>query len=391
VKLLFKNHKSVIVRACLLAGFAASVLNCEAANRFGMGRSLGRAPMSGAQHSIGGAGVGVSPAVPTHVAPTPAPLSAPASVPATAAPAPAPAIPQPPRVGPSVADPQVAPMSTSSAPVQSPQPVNQRSVMGSLIGGVATGLGVSWLMHSMGWGQQGWDAGSAAGVTSAADEVVGAVLITLAALILILWIRRRLKSSASSRLQAKRDPSFSSSRYEGMGSPTNPVEFQNYKSKNVGNDASARPWEGYAADTVELHSSEAVAHYSSVPTGFDARAFVTTAKQVFMTLQDAWDRSDMTVLHSMLTDQMLGEIKAQLSEREQNASRSLNQTDVVTLQAELLGIQESQTDYLASVEFSGLIREDMTQGPAPFREVWSLMKPKDATTGWLVSGVQALQ
>ena len=93
----------------------------------------------------------------------------------------------------------------------------------------------------------------------------------------------------------------------------------------------------------------------------------------------------------MLTDQMLGEIKSQLSEREQNASRIANQTDVVTLQAELLGIQESQTEYLASVEFSGLIREDMTQGPAPFREVWSLMKPKDATTGWLVSGVQALQ
>jgi predicted lipid-binding transport protein (Tim44 family) len=389
VKHLFKNHKLVIIKACLLAGLAASVLNTEAANRLGMGRSLGRAPMSGAQHSMGGAGVGVSPAAPTHLAPTPAPLSAPATIPASAAPSPA--MPQPPRVSPSVADPQVAPMRSSSAPKQVQQSVSQRSVMGSLIGGVATGLGVSWLMHSMGWGEQGWDAGSAGGVTGTADEVAGAVLISLAAIILILWIRRRLKSSASASLQAKRNPNFASSRYEGMGSPANPVEFQNYKSKNVGNDASARPWEGYAADTVELHSSEAVAHYSSVPTGFDARGFVNTAKQVFMTLQDAWDRSDMTVLHSMLTDQMLGEIKSQLSEREQNASRIANQTDVVTLQAELLGIQESQTEYLASVEFSGLIREDMTQGPAPFREVWSLMKPKDATTGWLVSGVQALQ
>jgi len=48
-------------------------------------------------------------------------------------------------------------------------------------------------------------------------------------------------------------------------------------------------------------------------------------------------------------------------------------------------------DYLASVEFSGMIRENPSTGPAPFREVWNMSKPKDGSAGWLVAGVQALQ
>jgi predicted lipid-binding transport protein (Tim44 family) len=46
---------------------------------------------------------------------------------------------------------------------------------------------------------------------------------------------------------------------------------------------------------------------------------------------------------------------------------------------------------MASVEFSGMIREEPSAGPSPFREVWNLVKPKAGNGGWLVAGVQALQ
>jgi predicted lipid-binding transport protein (Tim44 family) len=46
---------------------------------------------------------------------------------------------------------------------------------------------------------------------------------------------------------------------------------------------------------------------------------------------------------------------------------------------------------MASVEFSGLIRENPAEGPAPFREVWNITRPKNGRGGWLVAGVQALQ
>jgi predicted lipid-binding transport protein (Tim44 family) len=47
-------------------------------------------------------------------------------------------------------------------------------------------------------------------------------------------------------------------------------------------------------------------------------------------------------------------------------------------------------EYLASVEFTGMIREDVNASPTPFREVWNMTKPKNGG-GWLVAGVQALQ
>ena len=70
---------------------------------------------------------------------------------------------------------------------------------------------------------------------------------------------------------------------------------------------------------------------------------------------------------------------------------SQNQTDVVMIEAHLLGIEEQADEYMASVEFSGMIREEQSAGPSPFREVWNMTKPRSGSTGWLVAGVQALQ
>ena len=60
------------------------------------------------------------------------------------------------------------------------------------------------------------------------------------------------------------------------------------------------------------------------------------------------------------------------------------------IDGKLLGIEDLGNAYMASVEFSGLIREEPSAGPNPFREVWNMTKPKDNSTGWLVAGLQAL-
>jgi predicted lipid-binding transport protein (Tim44 family) len=93
----------------------------------------------------------------------------------------------------------------------------------------------------------------------------------------------------------------------------------------------------------------------------------------------------------MMTDDMVSEIKTQLSERAAHTGGQANRTDVVMLQAQLLGIEDLGEGYLASVEFSGMIREEPSAGPSPFREVWNMSKPKNGSVGWLVAGVQALQ
>jgi predicted lipid-binding transport protein (Tim44 family) len=110
-----------------------------------------------------------------------------------------------------------------------------------------------------------------------------------------------------------------------------------------------------------------------------------------VTLQAAWDQSDIASLRAMMTDEMLGEIRTQLAEREAHTGGPVNRTDVVMIDAKLLGIEDIGSDYMASVEFSGMIREEPSAGPSPFREVWNMTKPKSGSSGWLVAGVQALQ
>jgi predicted lipid-binding transport protein (Tim44 family) len=188
----------------------------------------------------------------------------------------------------------------------------------------------------------------------------------------------------------------------GAGDPGRPASAPQYNPAHVGNDASARPWEsesthfepaapsGASPSGIRIGSGLAGGSWS-IPAGFDAEGFVTAARRNFVVLQEAWDKGDIPTLRSMMTDEMVSEIRNQLAEREAHRGAGPNQTDVVMLEAQLLGIEDLGHGYMASVEFSGLIREEPSAGPSPFREVWNMTRTKDGGDGWLVAGVQALQ
>lgn len=165
-----------------------------------------------------------------------------------------------------------------------------------------------------------------------------------------------------------------------------------YSPKNVGNDASARPWEEEAiAPQLEAVTAADSGLGLWVPSGFDADAFISASKANFLSLQEAWDRSDVASLRAMMTDDMLQQIQTQLAERERSHPGAVSRTDVLMLDAQLLGVEDHDQAYVASVEFSGMSRESGAAGPSPFREIWSITRPKSSQGGWLVAGVQALQ
>ncbi|MEO8524485.1 MAG: Tim44-like domain-containing protein [Caldimonas sp.] len=124
----------------------------------------------------------------------------------------------------------------------------------------------------------------------------------------------------------------------------------------------------------------------AIPAGLDGEQVLAAARGRFMGLQAAWDAGDVPTLQNLTTPEMLEELLHVLTARGTGTSR----TDVITLHAELLGLEELSAAYLASVEFSGLIRESAEQGAVPFRELWMLACTKDGAPSWRLARQQAL-
>lgn len=167
-----------------------------------------------------------------------------------------------------------------------------------------------------------------------------------------------------------------------------PAVPPSYSPKNVGNDASARPWESTYEQAPVLPEGGQAAW--GVPEGFDVDGFLRASKTNFIHLQEAWDCADIPRLRAMMTDDMLSQIQGQLAERERQSGPADSKTEVVMVEARLLGMEDLGDGHMANVEFSGLMREDGA-GPSPFREIWSIARAKSGPGGWLVAGVQALQ
>ena len=86
------------------------------------------------------------------------------------------------------------------------------------------------------------------------------------------------------------------------------------------------------------------------------------------------------------TAEMLDELLQELPNRGPGANR----TDVLTLRATLLLLEPVGTRLLATVEFSGMIRESLDDGAKPFREVWMLACLDAAKSQWRLARQQAL-
>lgn len=266
---------------------------------------------------------------------------------------------------------------TTAAKPAAAAPAASKRPWGAMLGGLAAGLGLAWLASSLGLGAE-------------MGQFLLLLLLGLGVFMLVRWFKRSRQPQ----------PAYA---YASAGSADEAQAPRSYRPENVGNDASARPWE---RSTTAFDSSAAApmgqggsiigsglagAQMWGVPADFDTQGFLTAAKANFVTLQAAWDRADLSALRAMMTDTMLQEIQAQLAEREAHTGGPANLTEVVMIEARLLGIEDLGDDYLASVEFSGMIREEPSSGPSPFREVWNMSKSKTGASGWLVAGVQALQ
>lgn len=230
------------------------------------------------------------------------------------------------------------PTSPAAAPATAPK----RNWLGP-IAGLAAGLGLAALFSHLGLGE-----GMA--------NVVMIALLVMAALFLFRMLFRRNASGA----QAANPPM----QYAGMGGQA-PV-----------------------APSAELAGGGAapVATGARIPADFDVDAFVRVAKLNFVRMQAANDSGNVDDIREFTSPEVFAEIRLQLDER----GSASQQTDVVRLDAELLEVVTEGNQHIASVRFSGLIREEADAQAAPFVEVWNLAKPVSGDKGWVVAGIQQL-
>jgi|SRR5579862_134036 len=134
----------------------------------------------------------------------------------------------------------------------------------------------------------------------------------------------------------------------------------------------------FTQNTSSLNSQ----HLHDIP-NFDSESFLRDAKTKFIRLQAAYDASNLNDLREFTTPEVFAEIQLQIQER----GESVNQTEVVKLNAELLDAANEFNVMVASVRFSGSIREDLNQIATTFSEIWHFRKDNN-TSSWHVAGVQ---
>jgi len=131
---------------------------------------------------------------------------------------------------------------------------------------------------------------------------------------------------------------------------------------------------------------DAMATAARFPAGFDAASFLRGAKMNFVKLQFANDQGRLEDIREFTTDEMFEALERDIHERHGAGQ----QTDIESLDAQLVDLATEGPRHWASVRFSGRVREVPGAVPVDFAEVWNLVKPADGSSGWLLAGIQQM-
>jgi predicted lipid-binding transport protein (Tim44 family) len=224
-----------------------------------------------------------------------------------------------------------------------PAPASGMSKWGPLLGGLALGGALGWLMGANGMG----------------GALVGMLLVALLVFAAIFVVRM---------LTQKRGDAPQRFQYAaGMGQETVAAPPP---SQAAGFDAKAAPQPAARAN---------------VPDGFDVAGFLKAAKLNYMRLQIANDQGNLEELREFATDELFEELKRDVVAR----GGDKQHTDVLNLNADLLEVVTEGDRHWASIRFSGTLRESPAEAPQGFEEVWNLSKPVSGG-GWQLAGIQQM-
>jgi len=216
------------------------------------------------------------------------------------------------------------------APAAAAAAAPRRSWLGP-IAGLAAGLGIAALLSHFGLG-------------AAAANAITMLLIVLVVVFVVRWLLRRARPALG---------------YAGAA----PAPLQRTMH--------------------EFTASPPVASPTGLPAGFDVQAFERIAKLLFVRLQAANDAGELDDLRKYTTPELFASLQLDLHERAGKPQR----TDVVQLDAQVVDTAREGDQWVASVRFHGLIREQADAAAEPLDEVWHFVKPADDSRDWAIAGI----
>ena len=235
---------------------------------------------------------------------------------------------------------------TAGAAPAGAQPASGLSKWGPMLGGLALGGMLGWLMGANGLG----------------GLMVGILLAMLVAFAVFAVIRM---------VMAKRSGEQRPVQYAGLGSET---------------VAAPPPSQAAGFERAQASTGGSNVRSASIPDGFDVAGFLRAAKLNYMKLQIANDKGDLEELREFTSPELFEELKRDVLGR----GSSSQHTDVLALNADLLEVATEGDKHWASVRFSGTIRESAAGQTEGFEEVWNLAKPVDGSGGWTLAGIQQM-
>ena len=232
------------------------------------------------------------------------------------------------------------------------------------LAGIAAGLGIAALLSHFGLG-------------GAMADFLMVALLAAVVIFGVMFVLRRMRGGSAAQPAAQG---------AGNSSVGQPSANEMYRESSAPSAAPvAMPASATGSMSAAGFGSDAPAPDQNwfIPVDFDTNRFLQEAKAQFVSIQKVWDSGDLTQMRNFLTDDLLKELQAQLSGRVGE-----NHTEVVLLNAEMLGIEKVTDGHLASVRFSGMLREQAGAEAFRFEEVWNLFKPEQG--GWLLAGIQQI-
>lgn len=240
------------------------------------------------------------------------------------------------------------------------------SPMRNMLIGAAAGLGLMALASWLGFGE-----------TMA--TIMMFLLIGLVAMMVIGYFLRRSAAGRAPQPAYQGAGGYGAPAPQPMAEPApQPMQRASVEPAAAG---SVRP--GSAMDEFLRGGAVTPAQPWGIPAGFDVDGFVKHARGYYDRLQAAWDSGNLEQLQEFTTNEMFIALTHELRGR-----GAATRTEVVKINAALLGMETIGSDHVASLRFTGTVKVDGEIEQVD--EVWNLSKPVDGRHGWLLAGIQQL-